>query len=158
MESALKLSTWRISKAGHGATCPNGTGAHRWNSPDAPIIYAAQSRALAVLEMLGHLERGEVFEPYVLIEIGMEDSLVETIDVTALPGNWRADPPPDELKRIGDDWMKKAQTPVLRAPSALLPEEYNYLLNTKHPEFARLSFGAPVPFRFDPSFIKEGQH
>jgi len=150
----LNLTVWRISKPGHGTAAPNGTGAHRWNSPGTPVIYAAESRALAVLEMLCHLEGRELLEPYVLIEIQMDATLARTIEPSSLPQNWCADPSPPELKRIGDEWIKMAECPVLRVPSALLPDERNFLLNTEHPDFRRLSFGEPVPFRFDPSLIK----
>jgi RES domain-containing protein len=150
----LDLKVWRISKPEHGKAAANGTGAHRWNSPGAPIIYAAQSRALAALELLGHLEGRELFQEYVLVEIGLGESLVHAIDMSSLPENWRADPPPVQLKRFGDDWIRRADRPVLRVPSALIPEECNCLLNTEHPEFRQLQFGEPVPFRFDSCLIK----
>ena len=104
--------------------------------------------------MLCHLEGRELLEPYVLIEIQMDATLVRTIEPSSLPQNWCADPSPPELKRIGDEWIKMAECPVLRVPSALLPDEHNFLLNIEHPDFRRLSFGEPVPFRFDPSLIK----
>lgn len=91
-----------------------------------------------------------------LIEVGIEESLVQALDPGTLPQNWRSDPAPDALKRIGDEWLTKARSPVLRVPSALVPEEYNFLLNTQHPWFQRLSFGDPAPFRFDPCLIKNG--
>jgi RES domain-containing protein len=105
--------------------------------------------------MLGHLEGRELFQEYVLIEIALDDIVVQTIDVSSLPNNWRADPPPAQLKNIGDNWIRKAECPVLRVPSALVPEECNFLLNADHPEFQRLQFANPVPFTFDPSLIKE---
>ena len=150
----MNLKVWRISKPEHGKASPNGTGAHRWNSPGTPIIYADESRALAVLEMLCHLEGSDLVQPYVPIEIGIDDSLVRTIQRSSLPQNWCADPPPSELKRLGDEWIRSAECPVLRVPSALLPEEHNFLLNAGHADFRRLGFGEPVPFRFDPSLIK----
>ncbi len=153
-EPAVNLKVWRISKPGHGKASPNGTGAHRWNSPGTPIIYAAESRALAVLEMLCHLEGRELQEPYVLIEIGIEDSLVRKIEQSSLPPDWCRDPSPPELKRVGDEWIRSGRCPVLRVPSALLPDEHNFLLNTDHADFRRVTFGDPVPFRFDPSLIK----
>ena len=151
----MKLKIWRISKPGHGKSSPNGTGAHRWNSPGTPVIYAAESRALAALEMLGHLEGKELLEPYVLIEIGMEESLVQHVEISSLPKNWRDDPSPTELKRVGDEWIRRRECPVLRVPSALLPEEHNFLLNTEQGDFHRLTFGEPVPFRFDPSLYRK---
>jgi RES domain-containing protein len=150
----LDLKIWRISKSEHGKASPNGTGAHRWNSPGTPIIYAAESRALAVLEMLCHLEGRELLDDYVLIEIQADESLMQTIERSSLPQNWCADPSPPELKRVGDEWIRTAECPVLRVPSALLPDEHNFLLNTEHEDFRRLNFGEPVPFRFDASLIK----
>jgi len=152
----VNLKVWRISKPGHGKATPNGTGAHRWNSPGAPIIYAAESRALAVLEMLGHLKAEDLLDPYVLIEIGVPGGVVRALDESSLPARWRSGPPPSEAKEFGDGWLRRAECPVLRVPSALLPDEYNFLLNTQHPEFFRLSFGEPLPFRFDSCLIKGG--
>jgi RES domain-containing protein len=85
LEPTLDLKVWRISKPAHGKASPNGTGAHRWNSPGTPIIYAAESRGLAVLEMLCHLEGRELEEPYVLIDIVISESLVKTIKRSSLP-------------------------------------------------------------------------
>jgi RES domain-containing protein len=108
------------------------------------VIYAAQSQALAALEMLGHLQGRDL----------LEEKLVETLSSHSLPENWRADPVPIELRRIGDEWLERAKRPVLRVPSALLPQEFNFLLNTRHPQFQQLSFGDPISFRFDPCLIK----
>jgi RES domain-containing protein len=120
-----------------------------------PIIYAAESQALAALEMLGHLEGRDLFHNYVLIPITIEDSLVRSVKLSELPGNWRSDPAPLQLKRVGDEWLQQAASPVLRVPSALLPQEHNFLLNTEHPAFSQLGFGDAVPFRFDPCLIKK---
>jgi len=34
-------------------------------------------------------------------------------------------------------------------PSAIVVEEWNYLLNPLHPDFAKLKLSAPKPFDFD---------
>jgi RES domain-containing protein len=149
----LDLKVWRIAKPGHERASANG--AQRWNGEGAPVIYAAQSRALAVLEMLGHLEGGELFEAYVIVEIGLDTSMVERVEMSSLPDNWRADPPPAQLKQFGDEWIKRAECPVLRVPSALIPEENNFIVNTDHPEFRGMHFGKPIPFKFDRSLIKD---
>lgn len=119
-----------------------------------PVIYAAQSQALAALEMLGHLQGRDLLHNYVLIPITLEEALVESLGMHLLPENWRADPAPMELRRIGDEWLERAECPVLRVPSALLPQEFNFLLNTRHPDFQQLKFGDPIPFRFDPCLFK----
>lgn len=55
----------------------------------------------------------------------------------------------------GDDWIDNANRPVLRIPSAIIPPEYNYLINPKHPLFNKLKIGAPVNFSLDPRFVQQ---
>jgi RES domain-containing protein len=148
------LNIWRICRQNADPKIPNGIGGQRWNSSGMPVIYAAQSRALAALELLGHLDAAALREPYSLISISVDESLVQQLDVAALPKNWRADPPPSELKLIGDDWIEKSGSPVLKVPSALVPKEYNFLLNTAHRQFGELGFEYPISFRFDHCLIK----
>jgi RES domain-containing protein len=35
-------------------------------------------------------------------------------------------------------------------PSAVIPAEFNYVLNPRHPEFARIAIEQIKPFVFDP--------
>jgi RES domain-containing protein len=35
-------------------------------------------------------------------------------------------------------------------PSAIIPSEFNYLLNPQHKDFGKLHIAPPVAFRFDP--------
>jgi RES domain-containing protein len=39
---------------------------------------------------------------------------------------------------------------VLAVPSAVIPQEMNYLLNPRHVNFKRIRVRNPEPFRFDP--------
>ena len=67
-----------------------------------------------------------------------------------VPVNWRNYPHPRETQAIGSDWAKARRTAGLRVPSAVVPGEFNYLLNPAHPQFAQVKLGAPEPFAFDP--------
>jgi len=84
-----------------------------------------------------------------LLEVGIDDSLIEHIDPSRLPKNWRAYPSPARARAIGDEWIVKATSAVLGVPSALVPTENNFLLNPRHKDFPRLRIGKPMPFRFD---------
>jgi RES domain-containing protein len=149
----LSFTVWRITKRKHAKTAFDGAGARkyggRWNSAGTVVVYAAESQSLAVLEMLVHLDGPELLASYVLIPVEVSDSLVVRIDLADLPKTWRAFPAPQELRHIGDDWTKSGSSPVLQVPSALLPQENNFLLNPHHPDFKKLSIGNPVAFRFD---------
>ncbi|MGA9798480.1 MAG: RES domain-containing protein [Terriglobales bacterium] len=148
------VTSWRITKRKHARHAFTGRGAWefggRWNNQGTAVVYTAQSQSLAVLEMLVHLDSSELLTKYVLIGVEFDDSLVGRIEPSALPGDWRSDPGPAELRAIGDNWVLNGSSAVLQVPSALVPGENNFLLNPAHPDFAKLSLGKPLDFRFDP--------
>jgi RES domain-containing protein len=147
------LSVWRITKQKHAGSAFTGEGARlyggRWNTPGTAIIYTAQSQALAVLEILVHLDSPELLKAYVLFEVSMEESLVVDLDRSALPKNWRSEPPPARVQAMGDAWVESADSVVLRVPSVIVPGESNFLLNPRHPDFIRVQIAKPIPFQFD---------
>ena len=147
------ITAWRIVKRRHARTAFSGEGARlyggRWNSPGVAIVYTAESQSLAALEMVVHLESSELLHNYVVFEVGIDESLVLKIEWSQLPRNWRADPPPQKVREIGDAWAAAGKSAVLQVPSATLPSERNFLLNPRHHDFARLVIGKPSPFQFD---------
>jgi len=66
------------------------------------------------------------------------------------PANWRSYPAPEALADLGTRWAHEQKTPVLAVPSAVIPQELNYLLNPLHSRFKRIRVGNPEAFRFDP--------
>ena len=148
------VTAWRITKRKHARNAFTGEGARefggRWNNPGTAVVYTAQSQSLAALEMLVHLDSSELLQKYVLIGVEFDESLIKPIKLSALPRNWSSDPPPLEIQSIGDDWVRAGSSAVLKIPSALVPGENNFLLNPEHQDFARLRFGKPLAFRFDP--------
>jgi RES domain-containing protein len=149
----VTVTAWRIVKARHVAGAFDGEGARiaggRWNSPGVPVVYAAGSAALATLEMLVHLGRGDVLPAYVLIAGSFDAKLVRRVDADALPRHWRSYPAPPDLQRLGDEWLHEGSSPVLEVPSAIIPSEANYLLNPRHRQFAKIRRSRPQPFELD---------
>jgi RES domain-containing protein len=66
-----------------------------------------------------------------------------------LGDGWKAFPAPPELADFGSRWVESMETAVLRVPSAVSPREFNFLLNPRHADFARLEVSRPEPFEFD---------
>ncbi len=124
--------------------------AGRWNSRGTVVVYASGSISLAAVELLVHLGSAEVLASFVKCPVTFDGGLVTRINPSALPRNWRADPPPPALRSIGDDWVAARTSAVLAVSSAVVPEEWNYLLNPAHPDFRRVKIGAIQPFDFDP--------
>lgn len=148
------FSVWRITSKKFTKTAFSGEGARlfggRWNTPGIPLIYTAESKSLAILEILVHLESPDLLQKFVLFEVKVEQSFTTEIDPESLPANWREDPPPAAAQSIGDDWATSAQSAVLRVPSAIVTGEFNFLLNPRHPDFRKLQIGSPQPLLLDP--------
>jgi RES domain-containing protein len=144
---------WRIVKSRYADAAFDGEGARlyggRWNSVGTGMIYTAQSQALAILEVLVHLEKAGVLSSYSLCAAHFEEDLAEALEPAAVPDDWRGYPPPSELRVIGDAWVAEQTSAVLQVPSVLVEDESNYLINPAHPDFPSITIGEPRPFEFD---------
>jgi RES domain-containing protein len=146
-------TSWRIVKSRYAVAAFDGEGARlyggRWNSPGTRMVYTAQSQALAILEILVHLERAGILPSYSLCAAHFEEDLVEALDPEALPDNWRSYPSSSGLRAIGDAWVAEQTSAVLEVPSVIVDDESNYLINPAHPDFFSITTSEPRPFEFD---------
>lgn len=151
------VSAWRIVKRRYAHTAFDGEGARayggRWNGPGRPVIYVSESRALATLEVLAGLKTSVVVPAYVLIRVDFDEALVKHVDPNDLGTDWRASPPTSATQRIGDEWLDEATSSALRVPSAVVPDEFNYLLNPRHSDFGTLRVGTPEELYLDPRLL-----
>jgi RES domain-containing protein len=86
----------------------------------------------------------------VQLAIEVPDTLeVEQIAIEDLPPGWRNYPAPAALQQRGDDWLDAGTTPLLRVPSAVIPEEFNLIINPAHPEARTITVVSTREFRFD---------
>ena len=154
----MTVRAWRIVKSKRAATAFLGEAAKRtggrWNSPGTPMVYVAGSTSLAMLEMLVHLQARELLTRYALFEISFDEALIKPIDRKGLPRNWRKSPSPSVLQEVGDEWVARLESAVLKVPSAVVPTEWNYLLNPLHPEFGRIAIGPKKAVRFDSRLVR----
>ncbi len=137
----------------------DGEGAYRfggrWNSCGTRIVYTAGSLSLAALEMLVHLSDEEILFSYSFAAAEFDESLILPIEeFQNLPKNWSASPPPLEIQRIGDEWANSKASIVLKVPTSVLPVEFNYLINIRHPEVSKIKLGEPQDFTFDKRLYK----
>ena len=146
------MKAFRIADRRHSVFDPAGAFLHggRWNSVGKRVIYAAQTYAGALLEILVHANLGVVPRTQAVVEITIPDDLpVETLTGAELEG-WAA----DDLtasRRFGDRWLDERRTAILLVPSvALQSREMNVLINPDRPDFARIRAGAPETVVWDP--------
>lgn len=146
---------WRLCQQRYVHLSLDGEGARlyggRWNFPGTPIVYTAGSLALAALEVLVHVDHDIAPADLVAIPIEIPKRVrIEKIETVGLPPYWRRTPAPEQLQELGTTWARRGTSLLLRVPSALIPEEYNYLVNPAHSAITRLKVGEPRPFLFDP--------
>lgn len=120
----------------------------RWNSKGYAMIYTASSRALAVLEVLVHLPPLFTPDNFCLGEIEIPDSKILTIDANTLPVNWKDVSSPQELKKIGNQFLNDSMYLAMRVPSSVVEQEFNYLLNPAHPLISKVKVNSSA-FNFD---------
>ncbi len=151
------IRAWRIVKTTFSADAFSGEGARlyggRWNSAGVAMVYTAGSKSLATLELLVHLDSSMRLPSYSICPVDFDDSLVEVVDPAVLPLDWRQSPPPTSLQVIGNDWISRQSSAVLRVPSAVEPDENNYLINPVHRDFKKLSIGSMNSLSLDPRLI-----
>ena len=120
----------------------------RWNSEGKPMVYLASSRSLAVLETLAHFIPTNIPTESVMLTIEAPDDFLE-IPENILPDNWNEYPEQHIVKQIGNSFLQRNEHLLLKVPSALVPEEFNYLLNPLHPKAGKVKIIKKAPFNFD---------
>jgi len=152
------INAWRIVSANYKDKAYTGDGARvhggRWNSKGVAVVYTADSLALASIEMIINLPAPKLLQKYVRISAQISSDLVSDLPEVDLPEDWNSRPISPSTRAIGDSWVKKQSSAVLRVPSIVVPDEYNYLLNPAHPDFAKIEVGKPIIYYFDPRLTK----
>ena len=148
------MRVWRLCKERYAADPLSGRGSllasGRWHPRGTRVVYTSATLSLAVLEMLVHLDRDSLPDDLVQVEIEIPGTVsMETVDAGRLTRDWRSYPAPPELAAFGGDWLREGRTPLLRVPSAVVPEEWNLLINPAHPRSARIRAVGRKRFSFD---------
>ncbi len=152
------IRAWRLVKSRHAATAFDGEGAWlhgaRWNSPGTRVAYASENMALAVLEVLVHLQSSATLDSYSCVGVRFPPEIIEDLDLSAIPARWRRYPAPRASQAIGDAWVRELRSAVLRVPSVIVPSADNFLLNPAHADSTKVVVEPPAPFEFDPRLLK----
>jgi RES domain-containing protein len=145
------IRAWRICKTRHHPF--DGTGARlhgaRWNSPGSAVVYAADSFAGAILEVLAHS-----FHPRALpgshhaVRIEIPSDAVEVVEPEAIPA-WEERESASAL-RFGDEWLAALRSPALVVPALpCRPVGRNVLINPAHPGSTAIRVSDPFPVPWD---------
>ena len=141
--------------SGGGAEATGG----RWNARGHAVLYTSTTRALACLETVVHLNAGGLPLNRYLVEIAISDpvwSAARRETQASLPVGWDAEPASLTSIRFGTDWLAAKRSVLLVLPSAIVPEEFNVLINPAHPDAAGITSAKIRKWLYDPRLHRAG--
>jgi RES domain-containing protein len=149
---------YRVLRKRYAKSPFDGEGAYRyggrWSSPGTRLAYASEHLSLAMIEYFVHLDRDDPPPDLVVAAADVPDDVSRVnVSLGSLPATWRQTPAPVELTSIGDRFARRRREAILVVPSALAPDESNWLLNPDHPDFRRVRIHPPEPFAYDARFF-----
>lgn len=131
------MEVFRISHEKYATALTSSGVANRWNFDGQKVLYTGHSRSLSTLELTVHRNAISRMIPYKVMVISFPDfdDLVRQVQIKELPADWRSTSAYPPLRAIGSAWYKSGETLILKVPSAVIIQEYNYIINTEHPGF-----------------------
>ena len=123
----------------------------RWNSKGKLVIYTAGNRALACLENIVHRGGEGLNSSFNILTIDIpKDVHISKLNEDNLDPDWYKYSNYSYCRNIGDEWIENRKSLVLKVPSAIIPSEYNYLINPLHNDFKKVTIAKVEDFKFDP--------
>lgn len=121
----------------------------RWASKGQLVSYAADHLATATLEKLAGIVRADLMTDMVYAKAEIESEQEGVLATDELPEDWDALPASDATRVIGDTWLDAGSHVLLRVPSVVLPDSYNYVVNAAHPGMSDLEVVEVAPLLLD---------
>lgn len=142
----LSRSKYPDFLSGYGASISGG----RWNSKGVKMVYTSCSRSLCTAELAVHLQLGIVPSDYLITSIEIPTRIkIKIFPIAKLPKEWRAFPHPVSTQLIGNEFIKQNKFAVGKVPSAVVPGDFNFILNPFHKDFHWIRVKKTEKFEFD---------
>jgi RES domain-containing protein len=152
------MIAWRLCASREPGPAFDGDGARlyggRWNAKGTRVVYASEHLSLAALEVLVHLQPGQLRRAYQAFRVELPDDAVEVLPEAELPRSWFAEPFPRSTAALGSAWARSARSLALVVPSVIVRAERNVILNPEHARFKELVISKPFAFAFDPRLVR----
>ena len=126
-------------------------GPGRWHRKGNLVVFISEHASLAAWEKIVHLANFENLPNELLLgKIEMPDNIeIQTVPNMILIEGWDSFPYINETLNYGTSFLRKNKHLALKVPSAIVPDEFNVLLNPLHPDIHRCKMISTVPFIFD---------
>jgi len=124
----------------------------RWNSPGRPVVYASSHLSLCVLEVYVHVARElrDALPAFQAVCIGVPDGAgITEVSIDQFKGLMADADPLAACQAVGDEWLARGSDLILSAPSVVVPEDSNIMLNPEHPKMREVGIVSMRRFRWD---------
>src|SRR5688572_1039792 len=122
----------------------------RWCSNGRKVFYTSSSVALACLENILRRSGSGFSSDFRTIFYEIPgDIIIEEVLIKSLNADWRLHNNYPYCQTIGNKWYDKKDTWILKVPSAIIPDEFNYVIKTTPPEINRIKIIEDKPFMPD---------
>lgn len=119
--------------SGEGAWLAGG----RWNTQGIRVLYTSQHISLSILEILVKADKLTAPHNYSIVSIELPDDKNHTVlELSRLKLNWQQHV--NYTQWIGDQFINNRESLVLKVPSAIVPQEHNFLVNPLHTAFKKV--------------------
>jgi len=150
---------YRITKKEHSTLDGMGGlyGPGRWHKKGSLVIYASEHASLAAWEKIVHVASFEnLSNDLLLVKIEIPDELeIQTVPQSVLVKGWDSFPFCSETVNYGTSFLQNKEYLGLKVPSAIIPDEFNIILNPLHPGIQACKVIRSIPFIFDKRISKD---
>lgn len=149
------MFTYRISQTRYAALLTASGIYARWNYEGRQIIYTGGSAALSCLEISVHktgasLHSGDFSITTFEIPDHLDIKEIFIDDLSIKAKDWYTVANYPITQEISEGWLNSSRSAVLKVPSAIIQNEFNYLFNVNHPHFNKIKIVKVSAFTFDP--------
>jgi RES domain-containing protein len=119
----------------------------RWSSNGRKVIYTSSSVALACLENVLRRSGSGFSSDFKTIFYEIPGNIqIEEVPIKELDGKWRSRSSYSYCQATGNIWYDKKDSLILKVPSAIIPDEFNFVIKTTSPEIGKIKLKDIKPF------------
>lgn len=153
------MFVYRIAKKEHSSLDGRGGlyGPGRWHEKGNLVIYTSEHASLAAWEKIVHAASFENLpSDLLLVKIEIPDGIqIQTVPQKILTKGWDGYPFANETVNYGTSFLRKKEHLALKVPSAIIPDEFNVILNPLHQDIHVCKVINTTQFVFDSRIIKD---
>ena len=143
------MEVYRITQKKYADKLKASGAPNRWNKENEFVIYTSESKSLCILELLANRNGKMKNQDYNILTILIPNKKTHFQIIRDLDRDWKSMKNYNILQNIGSDWYKNKNSLVLKIPTVILDTEFNFVINTKHPEFDKVKILSNEPFVWD---------